>query len=134
VGYTCEAMGHRIQSSHKNVRDDMLLSMPAGRLSDFEQFIITLVDVKEGGQQPQDQPFLILGLVRINTVCFLHGTSTFVESDKLHWIIFLSRRLFTKIPFQDSKCQLLHKFFLNCISQRSPDSTLTMYLFIYFFV
>jgi hypothetical protein len=74
VGDTCEAMGHRVQSSHKNVRDDRLLSMPAAGLSDLEQFIITLGDIKEGGHQPQDQPFLILHLVRSKTVCSLNGT------------------------------------------------------------
>jgi hypothetical protein len=132
VGDTCEAMGHRVQSSHKNVRDDRLLSMPAAGLSDLEQFIITLGDIKEGGHQPQDQPFLI-HLVRSNIQSALSmELAFFVESGILHWVIFLSRRPFTKLLFQVSKCQFLHKFFLNCVSQSSPVSTLTMFFFFFF--
>jgi hypothetical protein len=50
--------------------------MPAAGLSDLEQFIIILADFKESGKKPQEQPFLILGLVRSKTVCSLHGTGT----------------------------------------------------------
>jgi hypothetical protein len=57
----------------------------------------------------------------------------FVESGILHWVIFLSRRPFTKLLFQVSKCQFLHKFFLNCVSQSSPVSTFTMVCVFFFF-